>query len=61
MKLRGQFVDISMCKVNPEYVPYVIEEKGEIILYLQVLQANYGCIESALLHPYSPQSQINGK
>jgi hypothetical protein len=48
MKLRGQFVDI-MCEVNPEYLPYVIEEKGEKILYLRVLQAIYGCIESALL------------
>jgi hypothetical protein len=48
MKLRGQFVDI-MCEVNPEYIPYVIEEKGEKVLYLKVLQAIYGCIESALL------------
>jgi hypothetical protein len=48
MKLRGQFVDI-MCEVNPEYIPFVVEEKGEKILYLKVLQAIYGCIESALL------------
>ena len=48
MKLRGQFVDI-MCEVNPEYIPYVVEEKGEKTLYLRVLQAIYGCIESALL------------
>jgi hypothetical protein len=48
MKLRGQFVDI-MCEVNPEYKPYVTEERGEKILYLKVLQAIYGCIESALL------------
>jgi hypothetical protein len=49
MKLRGQFVDI-MCEVNPElYLPYMIKERGEKVLYLRVLQAIYGCIESALL------------
>ena len=48
MKLRGQFVDI-MCEVNEEYKKYVIYENGKKVLYLQVLQAIYGCIESALL------------
>jgi len=48
LKLRGQFVDI-MCEVNEEYKKYVIYEKGEKVLYLQILQAIYGCIESALL------------
>ena len=48
MKLRGQFVDI-MCEVNEEYKQYVVYENGQKVLYLQVLQAIYGCIESALL------------
>ena len=48
MRLRGKFVEI-MCEVNPEYLPYVTEERGKKVLYLKVLQAIYGCIESALL------------
>ena len=48
MKFRGQFVDI-MCSVNKEYSKHVIYEKGQKVLYVRVLQAIYGCIESALL------------
>ena len=48
LKLRGQFVDI-MCNVNPEYLPYVRVEKGVKVLYLRLLRALYGCLESALL------------
>jgi len=50
MKLRGQFVDI-MCDVNPEYKQYVTTEgpKHQKVLYLWVLRAIYGCIQSALL------------
>ena len=47
MKLRGRFVDI-MCKVNPEYSKNVIYENGQKVLYMEILQAIYGCIESAL-------------
>ena len=47
MKLVGQFVDI-MCKVNPEHIKNVIYENGKKVLYMEVLQAIYGCIESAL-------------
>jgi len=48
MRLRDEFVDI-MCDVNPEYEKYVKVIKGTKILYLRVLRAIYGCIESALL------------
>ena len=48
LKLEGQFVDI-MCKVNPEYLKDVRFEYGKKTLYLRVLKALYGCIESALL------------
>ena len=48
MCLRGEFVDI-MCDVNPEYKQYVREKNGKKVLYLNVLRAIYGCIESALL------------
>ena len=55
MKLRRQFVDI-MCEVNEEYKKHVIYEKGQKILYLQVLQEIFGYIESALLwHNFSQQ------
>ena len=51
--MTGVFVDI-MCSVNPEYTEHVIYEvnrKGKRVkqLYVRVLRALYGCIESALL------------
>ena len=48
MKLRGVFVDL-MCKANPKYKKYVCYENGMKTLYLKLLRALYGCIESALL------------
>ena len=48
MKLKGKFVDI-MCQVNPEYLPHVRYEGKCKVLYLRVLRAIYGCLESALL------------
>ena len=48
LRLRGEFVDI-MCQVNPAYKPFVIEEKGKKVLYMKILRAIYGCIQSALL------------
>ena len=48
LKLEGEFVNI-MCDVNPNYIPFVRTEKGKKVLYLQLLKALYGCIESALL------------
>ena len=47
-KLRGQFVDI-MCEINPEHTKNIIYETGVKVLYLYVVKAIYGCIESALL------------
>ena len=47
MKLVGDFVDI-MCGVNPEHKKNVVYENGRKVLYMEVLQAIYGCIESAL-------------
>ena len=47
LKLRGHFVDI-MCDINGEYRQYVRYEQGKNVLYLKVLRAIYGCIESAL-------------
>jgi len=48
MKFKGEFVEI-MCEVNPEYLEFVTEERGKTTLYVQVLKAIYGMIESALL------------
>ena len=47
MRIRGRFVDI-LCEVNPEYKKYVTIENGKKVLYVKVLRAIYGCIESAL-------------
>ena len=48
MKLRGQFADL-MCKANPKYQEYVRVVNGRKILYLRVLRALYGGIQSALM------------
>jgi hypothetical protein len=48
LKLEGAFVDI-MCEVNPVYLKDVRYENGKKTLYMRILKALYGCIESALL------------
>jgi hypothetical protein len=48
LKIEGKFVE-SMCEVNPEYTADVRYENGKKVLYLQILRALYGMIESALL------------
>ena len=48
LKIEGEFVDI-MCDVNPEYKDDVRYENGKKVLYVQILMALYGMIESALL------------
>ena len=47
MKLDGDFVDI-MVKFNPEHAKNVVYERGKKVLYMEILQAIYGCIESLL-------------
>ena len=47
LKLEGKYVDI-MCEVNPEYKPNVRVENGKKVLYIQILKALYGMIESTL-------------
>ena len=37
-----------MCDINRDYRQYVRYEQGKKILYLKVLRAIYGCIETAL-------------
>ena len=49
MVFRDEFVNI-MCEVNPEYRKYITTDKNvKKILYVTILRAIYGCIESALL------------
>jgi hypothetical protein len=48
LKIEGEFVDI-MCDVNPEYKDDIRYENGKKVLYVQILMALYGMIESALL------------
>ena len=38
-----------MCQVNPKYEKFVVIENGKKVLYLQLLKALYGCVQSALL------------
>ena len=48
LKITGQFVDI-VCEVNPEFKQDVRYENGKKVLYVRILKAIYGMIESALL------------
>ena len=51
MKFEGEFVDI-MCEVNPEYENFVTYERGKKVLYVLILKAIHGMIESDLLWYY---------
>jgi hypothetical protein len=46
--IRDEFVDI-LCEVNPEYKKHVRIVNGRKVLYVRILRAIYGCIESAML------------
>ena len=48
MKFVGRAIDI-LIEINPEYEDCVIIEKGQRVLYVEVLRSIYGCIEAALL------------
>ena len=49
MKLRGRLIEL-MVRTSPGlYSEYVTMENGKAVLYLEVLKAIYGCLQSALL------------
>jgi hypothetical protein len=48
IKLTGDAVGL-MCKANPKYQVFTTVEQGQNVLYLQLLKALYGCVQSALL------------
>lgn len=48
VRVDGDAVDI-MVKVNPKYEGFVTVENGRRVLYLRLLKALYGCVQSALL------------
>ena len=48
MKLTGNDVDV-MCTTNKKYKKCVTLEKGKKVIYLNLLRALYGCIQSTLL------------
>jgi hypothetical protein len=48
MKFSGPSVDI-LCSMKPEYARYVIIENGVKVIYVRLVKAIYGCVQSALL------------
>jgi hypothetical protein len=48
LKMEGESVDI-MCNVCEVYRKFICYEKGKKVLYLKLLKALYGCVQSALL------------
>ena len=47
VRVHGEALNI-MLKVQPEYNKFLTVEKGKKVLYLQLLKALYGCVQSAL-------------
>jgi hypothetical protein len=48
LRMEGQSVDI-LCDVCGDYRQFVTYENGKKVLYLELLKALYGCVQSALL------------
>lgn len=38
-----------LCKMDPSYIAFVVEENSQRVLYVQLDKALYGCVTSALL------------
>ena len=49
MKVTGSLVDILVHKDPTKYKGYVVYENGKNVLYLQILKAIYGMLQSSLL------------
>ena len=48
LNLEDKFMDI-MCDVNPDHILNIRHKNGNTVIYLRILKAMYGCIESSLL------------
>ena len=48
LRMEGDLVNI-MCDVGTDYKKFVCYENGKKVLYLKLLKALYGCVQSALL------------
>ena len=49
MKITGVLVDMLVELMPDVYGPYVVFEKGEKVIYVEVLKAIYGMLQAALL------------
>jgi hypothetical protein len=50
MKIRGPLVDMLVNIDTRTYEPYVVEENNNKVIYVVVLKALYGMLQSALLY-----------
>ena len=48
MKFTGESVNM-LCNLNPEHESFVVTENGVKVLYVCLIKAIYGCVNSALL------------
>ena len=46
--MRGKVVEI-LCQIDPTYKEYVVEERGQPILYVHITKAIYGLLVLAIL------------
>jgi Reverse transcriptase (RNA-dependent DNA polymerase) len=49
MKIRGPLVDMLVSLDRDLYSPYVVEENGRKVIYVQLIKALYGTLQAALL------------
>ena len=49
MRIRGPLVDMLLKMNYSLYAPYVVQERNEKVLYVEVIKAIYGMLQSALL------------
>jgi hypothetical protein len=49
MKIRGPMVEILLSLDHDLYTPYVVNKNDEMILYVELLKALYGTLQTALL------------
>ena len=47
LKVSGEMINV-MTSLNEKYQNYVTEENGRKVLYVKLLKALYGCVQSAL-------------
>ena len=60
MKIRGAMVDMLL-ELDPKYEEFVVFERGQKVLYVHILRAIYGMLQSGLLYYKKFRAAIEGR